>query len=149
MLGPYDTVARWDHLTHAVSAGFVAAVVYGGALVALGPGAAAAATVLATLAVGIVWELLELVARAAGERLDVPPVLVVYGWRDTLVDLGVDGLAAVAVVLLDVRLFVGAFERLADPRGWLVAGGAAVVALGIALAVALVVVDGLPDRGAS
>jgi hypothetical protein len=115
MLGPYDSVPWWDAVTHFVSASFVAALIYAGVLVADAVAEAAAATLLLTLAVGLWWELLELVARELGEQFDVEPVLVHYGWRDTLVDLLVDVLGAVAVVAVDLRVFVPVVESVLAP----------------------------------
>ena len=113
MLGPYDSVTWWDAVTHFVSASFVAALIYAGVLVAVAE--AAAATLLLTLSVGLWWELLELVARELGEQFDVEPVLVHYGWRDTLVDLLVDVLGAVVVVAVDLRVFVPLVESVLVP----------------------------------
>lgn len=113
MLGPYDSVTWWDAVTHFISASFVAALIYAGVLVAVAE--AAAATLLLTLSVGLWWELLELVARELGEQFDVEPVLVHYGWRDTLVDLLVDVLGAVVVVAVDLRVFVPLVESVLVP----------------------------------
>ena len=113
MLGPYDSVTWWDAVTHFISASFVAALIYAGVLVAVAE--AAAATLLLTLSVGLWWELLELVARELGEQFDVEPVLVHYGWRDTLVDLFVDVLGAVVVVAVDLRVFVPLVESVLVP----------------------------------
>lgn len=110
MLGPYESVWWWDHLTHTVSAALLAALVYAGFLVTVGGTwslpLVAVATVAYTVAAGVVWELVELVARAFGERYGVEPMLIHYGWWDTGLDLAFDLLAAVSVVALDVRLFV-------------------------------------------
>lgn len=110
MLGPYDSVWWWDHVTHTVSAALLAALVYAGVLVTVGqswsPVVVAAATVGYTFAAGGCWELLELVARAVGDRYDIDPVLVHYGWRDTALDLVFDVVGAVAVVAVDGRWFV-------------------------------------------
>jgi hypothetical protein len=62
--------------------------------------------------VGVFWELLELAARDVGERFDVEPVLVHYGWRDTVFDLGFDAVGAVVVVAVDLRLFVSILARI-------------------------------------
>lgn len=117
MLGPYDAVPWWDTVTHFVSASFVAALIYAAVLVAdAAPGwQAAAATLLLTLALGLWWELLELVARELGEQFDIEPVLVHYGPRDTLVDLFVDALGAAAVVAVDLRVFVPVVEAALVP----------------------------------
>ncbi|MFB6303317.1 MAG: hypothetical protein ABEH78_10725 [Haloferacaceae archaeon] len=120
MLGLYESVWWWDHLTHTVSAALVAALVYAWGLVALQGatgGAPPSAPVLAvtmgsTFAVGVVWELIEQVARAVGERYDVEPVLVYYGWQDTAADLGFDVAGALLVLGLDLRTFVPLVEQL-------------------------------------
>ncbi|QGN05938.1 hypothetical protein Hrd1104_00610 [Halorhabdus sp. CBA1104] len=117
MLGVYESTWWWDHLTHTVSAALVAALVYGGAVVALGETTGATMsprviTVTTTLLVGVLWEGLELLARAIGDRLDVEPVLVHYGWLDTALDLVFDVVGAVLVVAFDVRVFVPVGEAL-------------------------------------
>ena len=132
MLGPYDSVWWWDHLTHTLSAALVAALVYAAALVALpavglgaDPATVAAVTVALTLGAGVFWELVEILARALGERYDVEPVLVHYGWRDTAVDLVFDVVGAALVVALDVRAFLGLAERFPGAsRALLLVGGA-------------------------
>lgn len=123
MLGPYDWIWWWDHLTHTVSAALVAALVYAGLLVIEPPvtglgrtvDGIALLTVLLTFVIGIFWELIELVARTVGRRYGVEPILVNYGWRDTILDIVFDLLGALGIVLLDVRVFVPLAER--DP-GW-------------------------------
>lgn len=148
MLGPYDSVGWWDTLTHAVSAALVAALVYGSLVVLARDGgrwvttaAVAPLTVGLTLAGGVFWELIELVARAVGERYDVEPVLVHYGWDDTAVDLVFDAAGAAVVVLLDVRIAVPIAERFPGATatallvaGAVVAGGSAAMAVGLHLA---------------
>jgi hypothetical protein len=136
MLGVYESTWWWDHLTHTVSAALVAALLYAGVLVAFpntagtgGPsGAVVVATVAFTLAVGGLWELLELVAREVSERFDVEPALVYYGWRDTVLDLGFDVVGALLVVGADLRVFVPLAEQFPGVTvlfggGWVVVGG--------------------------
>ncbi|MXR21977.1 hypothetical protein [Halobacterium bonnevillei] len=110
MLGPYDSVWWWDHLTHTVSGTLLTALLYAAIVVtvdgAWSDATIAAATVALSLLAGVFWELIELAARAVGERFGIEPVLVHYGWRDTAYDLLFDLLGAVAVVALDVRAFV-------------------------------------------
>jgi hypothetical protein len=119
MLGPYDTVRWWDHLTHFVSASLVAALVHAGLVVGYGDTTTAAsvaiATVLFTFAAGLFWELVELGARELGDRFDIEPVLVHYGWRDTILDLGFDLAGAALVVVLDLRTFVPVAEQVVGP----------------------------------
>jgi hypothetical protein len=123
MLGWYDTVWWWDHLTHTVSAALVAALVYASLQSRYGLGAqvtdayAAVFTVLFTLGAGVVWEFVELAARELGEYVDRSPVLEYYGLRDTVLDMAFNGVGAVAVVAFDVRAFVPIVDqvpRLAD-----------------------------------
>lgn len=143
MLGPYDSVRWWDVLTHAVSAALVAALVYAGALVALGSSSSTrvatagvvGVTVGLTVGAGVFWELIELVARDLEDRYGVDPVLVHYGWRDTAGDLVVDVGAVVAVVALDVRTFVPIAASAPGWTGTLLLGTGAIVALGSLLMV--------------
>lgn len=120
MLGLYESrLWWWDHLTHVVSAAFLAALLHAALLVtaptlpglAHGSWTVPAVTVAFALAIGVLWEVLELAAREVADRFDVEPVLVHYGWRDTAVDLLFDLLGAVVVVAVDLRLFVPLFER--------------------------------------
>lgn len=148
MLGSYESTWWWDHLTHTVSAALVAALVYAGIVVtvrhtpgvAVGRGAVVAITLLFTVAVGVFWELIELVARDVGDRYGVEPVLVHYGWRDTAIDLGFDLLGALLVVLLDLRLFVAVLDQIPDITRLLLVGiggtvvvGGLLIGLGIGL----------------
>jgi hypothetical protein len=143
MLGLYDGCWWWDHVTHGVSAALVAALLYAGFLAsvadpnrtALPPELAGTAAVSVTLAIGILWELVELLARELGEALGVEPVLVHYGWRDTAFDLVFDVLGAVAVVGLDVRLFVGVAEQFPSLNGQLLVWSCGVVSVASLLSV--------------
>lgn len=153
MLGLYESIWWWDHLTHTVSTMLVAALVYAGLIVAVSTGAApalslaavAGATVLFTFAVGVFWELVELVARAVGERYDIEPVLVHYGWRDTAFDLLFDLVGAVVVVVLDLRVFVDLASRAPDVTHTVVSVTGATVTVGsILLALGLGFSSSLP-----
>jgi hypothetical protein len=113
MLGWYERLWWWDHLAHGLSASLVGALAYAGGLV-LAPDSgvldsrtvAAVATVGVVVVAGVFWELLELAAREVGDALGVDPVLVHYGWRDTGLDLVFDVVGAVAVVAVDLRVFL-------------------------------------------
>ena len=148
MLGLYETTWWWDHLTHTVSAALVAALLYASVIVSppdiagIGnsSGIVVAVTVAFTFAIGVFWELIELVAREAGERFDIEPVLVHYGWRDTAADLGFDVVGALLVVGADLRVFVPLTERFPDVTevvlfgaGWTVLVGSALMALLVGL----------------
>lgn len=113
MLGPYDEIWWWDHLTHTLSAALIAALIYAGVLVSTdhlsisADGSLVWAVVLLlTLLAGVFWELIELLARDVGRQFGVPPVLEHYGRRDTVLDLLFDVVGAVGVLALDVQLFV-------------------------------------------
>lgn len=114
MVGLYEQIWWWDHLTHTLSAAFIAAVIYASLVVVgthssalnLSATATGMVTVLGTLWIGVFWEIIELVAREVGERFDIEPILVHYGWRDTAYDLCFDVVGATLVVLVDFRLFV-------------------------------------------
>jgi hypothetical protein len=149
MLGLYDSTWWWDHLTHTVSAGLVAALIYASVVVTPpnlfgitnASDVAAIVTVGLTLAVGVFWEVLELVARAIGYRYDIPPVLVHYGWRDTLADLVFDTVGALVVVGLELRVFVSIAETHPDATGTLLVWTAWGVVLG-SVAASLVLIVG-------
>ena len=141
MLRRYESTWWWDHLTHTVSAALVAALVYAGVIVAFPDTSGldrAATTVAATFAVGVCWELLELTARAVGERFDIEPVLVHYGWRDTGLDMVFDVVGALLVIGLDVRAFVPIAAQNPGGTGAMLVGGAwAVVLTSAAMAIVL------------
>lgn len=142
MLGPYDSTWWWDHLTHTVSAALVAALLYAALIVApllettQWPGTVAGLTVVFTFAIGVFWELIELVARDVANRLDVEPMLVHYGWRDTAMDLVFDVVGALVIVAFDVRIFVSIVEqfpvtteRVLVASGWIVVLGSIAMVL--------------------
>jgi|AntRauTorckE6833_2_1112554.scaffolds.fasta_scaffold00816_7 hypothetical protein len=118
MLGWYDTVSWWDHVTHTVSAALLAALVYATLQTpsALGSqvtdGYAALFTVLFTLGAGVFWEFVELAARELSEYIDRPPVLEYYGLRDTVLDMVFNGIGAIVVVAFDVRIFASVIEEI-------------------------------------
>jgi hypothetical protein len=149
MLGLYETTWWWDHLTHTVSAALVAALLYASLIVALpdiagvgqASGTVLAVTVVFTFAIGVFWELIELVAREVGERYNIEPVLIHYGWRDTVVDLGFDVVGALLVIGADLRIFVPIMEQFPDMTGsvllgssWIVFVGSVLMALSVGLA---------------
>lgn len=144
MLGWYDTVRWWDHLTHSVSAALIAAVVYTSLQTPSALGShvtgpyAALFTVLFTLGAGVVWELLELAARDLGEYIDRPPVLEYYGLRDTVLDMVFNGIGALVVVAFDVRVFVSDIEQIPRVAETAVVGGSVLLFVGaLALGFAL------------
>ncbi|MFB6095869.1 MAG: hypothetical protein ABEJ74_00585 [Haloferacaceae archaeon] len=145
MLSLYESTSWWDHLTHVVSATLLAALLYAAYLVALEQPVdwplVAVATLGSTFALGVVWELVELVARDVGRRYDVEPMLVYYGWLDSAFDLVFDVAGAVLVVWLDLRPFVPLLEPFPRATRTLLTVTGVVAVVGGALMAAYVVVN--------
>lgn len=116
MLGRYESVWWWDHLTHTLSAALLTALLYAGLLV-LAPGLAVAGALLGTVLLGVFWEVGELMGREIARRYDIEPVLVHYGGRDTALDLVFDLVGAALIVALDVRAFLPLAESVARTVG--------------------------------
>jgi hypothetical protein len=122
MLGLYDGVWWWDHLTHTLSATIVAAVGYVTARavdessedIYLPRPFLFVYIVLFTLALGVLWEVLEFAARGGAELFGLDPVLVQYGLSDSLLDLVFDAVGAVVVALFGAGVFDGIATTLAD-----------------------------------
>lgn len=111
MIGLYDRTWWWDHLTHALSAAVVTSVAYAtvSALdnhhedLVLPAHFLAVFLLTSTLALGVLWETLEFVARDLGTLIGAEPVLVVYGVSDTLLDLVFDAVGALIVGVVGVH----------------------------------------------
>ena len=151
----HETTWWWDHVTHVVSAALVAAtfygVLHGMALASTGfqPSAAVVAglTITLTLAVGVVWELVELAVHRYSAELGVESVLIPYGRRDTALDLAFDAVGAVVVVALDLQVLVPVAVEVPWLTRWLlVATGAYVVVGSIGSSLVLLFVGG-PGAG--
>ncbi|MFC7234743.1 hypothetical protein [Halosegnis marinus] len=128
MLGLYGDVWWYDHLTHTLSATLVAGVGYVAVRaladhddrVVLPPEFTVVLVLLATLALGVVWELLEFAARGAAALVGAEPVLVQYGLDDTLADLLFDAVGATVAAALgpgSVGGLVDAVRARLDERG--------------------------------
>ena len=101
MLGPYDDTWWWDHLTHTHSATLVGSVVYTAARRrGLDPRPRVLGVVVGA---GSVWEAAEYVSHAVADRLGVEPVLVMYGEKDTVLDLCFNLLGALLVLAFGDR----------------------------------------------
>ncbi|KZN24661.1 hypothetical protein A4G99_09950 [Haladaptatus sp. R4] len=120
MLGLYDEVWWWDHLTHLLSATLVAGVGYATArafdehsdAVYFPPRFMFVYALLFTLAAGVIWEVLEFTARASAGFIGVKPVLIQYGLSDTILDLIFDAAGAVLVALFGTTLLAETVETL-------------------------------------
>lgn len=128
MLGPYDRVWWWDHVTHTLTSVVVAGatdVVYRAeSRQSIRSGATrvpfrsrASAIVGVTLGFGLLWELLEFAVHAAADRMDFQPPLVHYGRRDTVVDVVFDLIGAGLIVLLGDSALSNVLRQLDDADG--------------------------------
>lgn len=124
MVGLYDRVWWWDHLTHTLSAVLVAGVAYT-VVRAVDehsdrfhvPQSRLPLVLLAfTLAMGLLWEGLELGARLLTDRLGIEVIWVNYGPNDTELDLLFDAVGALVVATFGTERLQGAVENV---RGWL------------------------------
>ena len=127
MLGWYDSVWWWDHVTHTVSAALIAAVVYAGLLVGSVDSPVAAVdpkllTVGLTMLAGVVWELVEWALRLFSDRLDIQGVVKRYGRLDTPLDILFDFVGSVGVVVIGLRVLVSVFAPFPD-FAWLLVSG--------------------------
>lgn len=111
MLGPYDDVWWWDHLTHTLSA-----TILGGAIHTASrqcgrdPGPSVLAGVFTF---GVLWEFLEYVIHLVSRRMGLDPLLVSYGTVDTLLDV-VFNLAGALLVIVFGDRFLENFSQKDD-----------------------------------
>jgi len=101
MLGPYDTVRWWDHLTHTLSATIVGGAVFTAAK-RRGHDPRPLTVGVVTIT-GLLWELIEYLIHAIANRLGLEPILVFYSRRDTVLDVVFNLLGALVVVLAGER----------------------------------------------
>lgn len=122
MTGLYEVVAWWDHLTHTLSGILVAASGYAvvraldehSDALSLTPEFTFAFVLLFTMALGVVWEVLEFLARSLAGVVGVDPLLVQYGLADTLWDLVFDAVGAVLLAVFGAGKLQGLVRTLAD-----------------------------------
>jgi len=108
MLGPYDDVGWWDHVTHTMSATLLGGIVH--AASRRRDRDPERRVVAAVACAGVVWEVLEYAVRAVSRRIGVEPVLIPYSARDTALDLVFNLVGASLVVAFGDRL-LGNFTR--------------------------------------
>ncbi|WP_408958815.1 hypothetical protein [Natrinema sp. 74] len=102
MLGPYDDVWWWDHLTHTHSATLLGGAVFA---VARRRGRDPRPRVVAVVACGgVCWEIGEYIVHTVADRLGLEPLLVTYGRVDTLFDLVFDLVGALLVLMFGDRV---------------------------------------------
>ncbi|MDF9747089.1 hypothetical protein [Natrinema salsiterrestre] len=113
MLGQYDDVWWWDHLTHTHSATILGGLTFAAAR---RRGRDPRPRVIAVVAcAGILWELVEYTIHATANRIGFEPVLVTYGKTDTFYDL-VFNLVGAGIVLVLGDHLLGNFTASAGDR---------------------------------
>lgn len=101
MLGPYDDIWWWDHLTHTHSATLLGTLTFAAARHRdRDPRPRVIAAVACT---GLLWELVEYGVHASADRLGYRPILVSYGKTDTLFDLGFNLVGALLALMFGDR----------------------------------------------
>ena len=125
-LGPYESVAGYDVVTHTLTATLVAGVAYA-VVVALDESSSAVRfppefrflfILVFVLAFGVLWEIGEFAAGGAARMLGGDEILTQYGMRDTALDLVFDGVGGLIVALWGT----GHFRRVATLFSESVAG---------------------------
>ncbi|WP_126664322.1 hypothetical protein [Haloterrigena salifodinae] len=102
MLGPYDDIRWWDHLTHMHSSSILGGVVFA---ISRRQGRDPRPRVVAVVVcLGLLWEIVECAVHTAGNRLGFEPVLVSYGTKDTVLDLVFDLIGALLVLAFGDRV---------------------------------------------
>ena len=120
MVGPYESVWWWDHLTHTLSATLVAGVGFAVTRaideywedIFLPPDFMFVYIVVFTLAAGVLWEVLEFVGREVALLLGNGPILVQYSLEDSVIDLLFDGIGGVLVAAFGQQRFDRLIESL-------------------------------------
>ncbi|PSP80219.1 hypothetical protein BRC81_03230 [Halobacteriales archaeon QS_1_68_20] len=113
MLGPYDDVWWWDHVTHTHSATLVGGLVH--AVARRNDRDPRPRVLAAVVGGGVLWELVEYVVHHTADRLGIEPVLVSYGKVDTALDLVFNALGALVVLAWGDRLLGNFVDAPSEP----------------------------------
>jgi len=108
MLGPYDDIRGWDHVTHTLSASIV-----GGATFVSAKRRGKdprPLTLVSVITLGVIWEIIEYLIHATANRLGVDPILVFYSRKDTVLDLVFNLVGALLVILFGNRYLTNLLE---------------------------------------
>ncbi len=101
MLGPYDDLWWWDHVTHTHSATLLGSAIHA---VARRRGRDPRPRVLGVVVGGgVLWELMEYLVHRSANRLGFEPLLVSYGKVDTVLDLAFNVLGGLLVLAFGDR----------------------------------------------
>lgn len=119
MVGAYESIRWWDHLTHLVSASLVAAIAYTTVTAIdrhvedlfLPSWTLAIVLSVLTVGLGVLWEVMEFLGRAIAVELGTDPLLVQYGLDDTMLDIAVDGAGGILIAIVGPARLEGAVTR--------------------------------------
>lgn len=115
MLGPYDEVWWWDHLTHTHSASILASVVIAASR---REGRDPTVPVLASVVgLGALWELAEYLIHEFSPRFGLDPLLVSYGRDDVLLDICFDVIGGLLALQFAERALENVLEDEDERRG--------------------------------
>lgn len=103
--GLYEAIARWDHLTHAVSSSIIAAAGYVivraidiyNPEIHIPPRMMFVFILLFILSAGVIWEILEFITDELALMIGIDAVLVQYGIHDTMGDMLFNLIGAIIV----------------------------------------------------
>jgi hypothetical protein len=120
MVGAYEAIRWWDHLTHFVSASLVAAIAYTVVTAVdrqvedlyLPAWAMSVLLLLWTVGLGVLWEVMEFVGRGIAREIGREPILVQYGLDDTMLDLAFNGLGGLVIAVVGPDRLDAATSRL-------------------------------------
>ena len=118
----YDNIARWDNITHALSASVVAA---GGYTIIraidiyvdeiyIPPKVLFLLILLFVLATGVLWEIIEFISDELTSELGYEAILAQHGIHDTMIDLIFDLLGAILAATWGTAYLSDISYRLAD-----------------------------------
>lgn len=108
MLGPYDDIRGWDHVTHTLSASIVGGATF---VSAKRRGKDPRPLVLGSvITLGVLWEVIEYLIHATANRLGIDPILVFYSRKDTVLDLVFNLVGACLVILFGDRYLANLHE---------------------------------------
>ncbi|WP_236045049.1 hypothetical protein [Haloarcula nitratireducens] len=108
MLGPYDDVWGWDHVTHTLSSSIVSGATF---VSAKRRGKEPLPVVFGSIiTLGVFWEILEYLIHATADRLGMEPILVFYSKQDTLLDFVFNLVGALLVALFGNRYLANLYE---------------------------------------
>ncbi|MGM0397475.1 MAG: hypothetical protein ACQEQY_00645 [Halobacteriota archaeon] len=109
MLGPYDDIWWWDHLTHIHSSTLLGGLIHVHSR--RSDEDPRQRIITGTAIMGILWEIMEYIIHAVSRRIGLEPILVSYSARDTALDLVFNLVGAVLVLLFGDTLLGNLVRR--------------------------------------